>query len=192
MRARLAEEEATNAHLEKLSRHLAKALNRAEQANRAKSRFLAGMSHELRTPLNGILGYAHLLNMEGGLNSTQAARVDAMLSAGKHLLEMITCVLDLSQIEAEHIELRPVQLDVEAVAAACLDLVRPMAEAKNLALRVVMAPGAPKELVADPTRLRQILLNLMGQRDEVLQPRSGRGTGGNRAGWFGSADRGCG
>ncbi len=162
MRARLAAEEATNAHLEQLSRHLAKALNRAEQANRAKSRFLAGMSHELRTPLNGILGYAHLLNMEGGLNATQAARVDAMLNAGKHLLEMITCVLDLSEIEAEHVELRAVRLDVEAVAAACLDLVRPMAEAKNLTLRVAMAPGTPAELVADPMRLRQILLNLLG------------------------------
>jgi signal transduction histidine kinase/CheY-like chemotaxis protein len=154
--------EATNVSLERLSRHLVQARDRAEQANRAKSRFLAGISHELRTPLNGILGYAHLLHIEGGLSPAQATRVDAMLKAGKHLLEMITCVLDLSEIEAEHVSLRPAKLDVRAITVACLDLVRPMAEAKGLALSVTMAPGTSPELIADPTRLRQILLNLLG------------------------------
>ena len=154
--------EATNARLELLSRHLTRARDRAEQANRAKSRFLAGMSHELRTPLNGILGYAHLLQIEGGLTRAQGARVEAMLEAGKHLLEMITCVLDLSEIEAEHVELHPIELDMRAIVAACLDLVRPMTAAKGLALSFAMAPGVAPDLVADPTRLRQILLNLLG------------------------------
>jgi PAS domain S-box-containing protein len=154
--------EAANARLEILSQDLSEARNRAERATRAKSRFLAGMSHELRTPLNGILGYAHLLQIEGGLNPAQGARVDAMLGAGKHLLEMITCVLDLSEIEAEHVELRPVELDMRVIMAACLDLVRPMTEAKGLALQFAMAPGVAPELLADPTRLRQILLNLLG------------------------------
>ena len=154
--------EATNADLERLSRHLTKARDKADRASWAKSRFLAGMSHELRTPLNGILGYAQLLRLDGGLNPTQSARVDAMLMAGNHLLQMITCVLDLSEIEVEHFELRPVGFDVRAVAEACLDLVRPAAEAKGLTLSIVVAPGTRRELVADPMRVRQVLLNLLG------------------------------
>jgi PAS domain S-box-containing protein len=154
--------EAANVDLSSLSRLLAQARDQADQASQAKSRFLAGMSHELRTPLNAVLGYAQLLHMEGGLNAKQGARVDAMLGAGKHLLQIITCVLDLSEIEAEHVELQAVEFDVQSVAEASLDLIRPTAEAKGLALGFVMVPGTRRELIADPTRLRQVLLNLLG------------------------------
>ncbi len=151
-----------NADLKQLSTDLATARDEANRANRAKSRFLAGMTHELRTPLNGILGYAHLLHRGGNLNAAQDLQVNIMLQAGKHLLELITCVLDLSEIENEHAELQAVAFDLQAVAAACLDLVRPTAEANGLALGMTLAAGTPSELVADPTRLRQILVNLLG------------------------------
>jgi protein-histidine pros-kinase len=145
---------------EKESAQLARA--QAEEANRAKSRFLAGMSHELRTPLNGILGYARLLRLEGSLDVTQATRVDAMLAAGTHLLQMINCVLDLSEIEVGHIELQTAEVELRDAASTCLEFVRPAAEAKKLVLELLMQPDVPHLIAIDPTRLRQILLNLLG------------------------------
>jgi PAS domain S-box-containing protein len=153
--------EATNASLERLSRDLDRARDRAEQATLAKSRFLAGMSHELRTPLNGILGYAQLLHMDGGLNPTQNSRVNAMLQAGRHLLEMSTYVLDLSEIEDDMVTMRYLDVDVAALAEAALDLIRPSGLAKHLQLSLVVDEDTPTILYTDPTRLRQILLNLL-------------------------------
>lgn len=154
--------EAANAQLEHLARHLGRARELADQANKAKSRFLAGMSHELRTPLNGILGYAQLLRMEGRLDGKQRARVDAMLGAGQHLLEMINRVLDLSEIEAESFEVQASEIDLRHVAKMCLGLVRPAAQAKRLELKLATAPDMPRRVLADPARLRQLLLNLLG------------------------------
>ena len=154
--------ERSNSELERLAQHLTRARDEAERANRAKSRFLAGMSHELRTPLNGILGYAQLLHLEGGLSAMQKARVEAMLDAGRHLLEMINQVLDLSEVETERAELRTSEVDLHQVAHACLDLVRPVAERKALSLSMAAAPGTPRLLTTDPTRLRQVLVNLLG------------------------------
>lgn len=160
--ARGRELEAANADLERLTRHLGKARDQAERANQAKSRFLAGMSHELRTPLNGILGYAQLLYMEGSLDSKQRMRVDRMLEAGQHLLQMINRVLDLSEIEAGSFELNAASVDLPQLAEACLDIVRPAADAKGLALRLRTAPDASQQVLADAPRLRQVLLNLLG------------------------------
>jgi len=141
---------------------LAVARDVAERASRAKTRFLASMSHELRTPLHGVLGYAELLRLDGGLTATQAARVDAMAVAGTHLLEMINRVLDFSEIESERLELHNSRVDIAELARACLAIVRPAAEAKPLALLLSMAPNVPPTIVVDPTRLRQILINLLG------------------------------
>lgn len=134
----------------------------AERASDAKTRFLTTMSHELRTPLNSVLGYAHLLRIEGELNSMQSSRVDAMLGACTHLLLMINRVLDLSQIEAGHLQLHPVACDVRSLTRECLDFIRPAAAGKHLALSCSIAPGTPDQINADPTRLRQVLLNLLG------------------------------
>jgi signal transduction histidine kinase len=154
--------EQSNADLNILAAELVQARDAAQQANRAKSRFLSGMSHELRTPLNGILGNARLLRLEGGLQPAQLARVDSMLSAGSHLLEMIHCVLDLSEIETERVVLRTETVDLRAVVSACLDIVRHLAAEKGLALTLSVAADVPLLAAADPVRLRQILLNLLG------------------------------
>jgi signal transduction histidine kinase/DNA-binding NarL/FixJ family response regulator/HPt (histidine-containing phosphotransfer) domain-containing protein len=151
-----------NAKLEVSARDLTQALESAEHASRAKSRFLAGMSHELRTPLNGLLGYARLLRLDGKLNDVQESRVEAMLAAGAHLLDMIHRVLDLSEIESDRFEVKSTRVDVRATAMACLDIVRPTAVIKGLALTVQVAPGTPAEIITDATRLRQVLLNLLG------------------------------
>lgn len=154
--------EATSERLDRLARHLAQARDRAELANQAKSRFLTNMSHELRTPLNGILGYAQLLRMEGGLRPSQANHLESILSAGRHLLEMITSVLDIGQIEADKITLQPADVGLPDMIETCLDLVRPVAEGKQLSLRFAAQPDGPARLAADPMRLRQVMLNLIG------------------------------
>ena len=148
--------------LERLVRHLDRARTRADQASQAKSRFLASMSHELRTPLNGILGYAQILKLEGGLASQQERRVEAMLEAGQHLLDMINRVLDLSEIEAGRIDLHLTAFDPCELAKACLDQVRPIAEARAITLHLVTAPDITRLIATDATRLRQVLLNLLG------------------------------
>ena len=156
------ETEDRNVKLQTLTRHLATARDRAERADRVKSRFLANMSHELRTPLNGIIGYAQLLEGEGGLTASQSRRVRAMLSAGEQLLDMINRILDHSEVEEVRVELQTEPIDLSALARECLDLVRPAADAKGIALRTVVHPSAPPHVTGDPIRLRQVVLGLLG------------------------------
>ncbi|MCW6511930.1 ATP-binding protein [Lichenifustis flavocetrariae] len=146
----------------RLSRELVQTREQAEASSQAKSRFLSSMSHELRTPLHGILGYAQLLHLEGDLNSVQDARIDAMLAAGKHLLQMINKVLDLSQIAGADTTLAQKDFDLHILASNCLDVVKPACMAKGLKISLSIAPEVPRRMIADPTRLQQILLNLLG------------------------------
>jgi PAS domain S-box-containing protein len=130
----------------------------AEAANRAKSEFLSRMSHELRTPLNSILGFAQLLELDA-LDESQVEAVAQILKGGRHLLELINEVLDISRIEAGSmtLSLEPVALDL--IIRECLDLVRPQAQARGIDL--INADGRHRHVHADRQRLRQVLLNLL-------------------------------
>ena len=163
----------TNASVVLLAQHLEVARDEAEEASQAKSRFLAGITHELRTPLHGILGYAELLSLEGDLNTTQTERLEAMMAAGQHLLGTINAVLDMSQIEADQIELQPVEIELPGLVRACLDVVRPAAEAKGLAL--LLAPTAPLRLFADPDAAAAGADQSAWQCGQVHAGRLGRG-----------------
>lgn len=160
---------ASNERLERLSRHLARARDRAELANRAKSRFLTGMTHELRTPLNGILGYAQLLLLEGELSESQAGQVEAMMKSGRHLLELINSVLDLAQIEADKVDLQPEPIDVAELAQSCLEVCRPGALSKGLDMALELPATPLPAAQGDRIRLRQVLINLLGNAVKFTQ-----------------------
>ena len=133
-----------------------------EAASRAKSEFLANMSHELRTPLNSIIGFSEILQDEtfGELNERQSRYVGNVLSSGRHLLELINDVLDLSRIEAGRIELYLSQFEVRELLEEAHDIIRPMADMKDISVSTEEAKGLPS-LTADRGRLRQIMLNLL-------------------------------
>jgi len=134
----------------------------AEAANRAKSEFLASMSHELRTPLNGVLGYAQLLARSGGLNPRQARGLEVIQQSGQHLLALINDILDLARIEAGRTELNIEPVNLSDTLQTVVNLMQVKAGEKRLAFVFDAAPGLPEAVLADERRLRQVLLNLLG------------------------------
>jgi two-component system, sensor histidine kinase len=137
------------------------ARDQADSANRAKSQFLANMSHEVRTPLNGVLGTTELL-IESGLTPSQRRLADLARSSGESLLAIVDDILDFSRIEAGRLELEQVNFELRETVESVIELLSERARAKNLALRAVVAPEAPVVVRGDPGRLRQILINLVG------------------------------
>jgi PAS domain S-box-containing protein len=141
---------------------LRQAKESAEAATRAKSEFLANMSHELRTPLNGVLGYAQLLQRGKTLSPDQRESLDAISKCGSHLLDLINDVLDLSKIEAGHMELEPVPTDLHQLTVDLTHVIAEPARRKGLRFSVEISPDIPGRVVVDGRHLRQVLLNLLG------------------------------
>ena len=144
----------------------------AETANQAKSVFLSRMSHELRTPLNAMLGFAQLIDLDQGATLAERHRVwvGQIQQAGWHLLEMINDVLDLSRIESGSLRLAPEPLALEPLITASLALVEPQARAQGVMLTRTRAAHPPVRVLADATRMKQILTNLLSNAVKYNRP----------------------
>jgi len=143
----------------------------AEAANHAKSSFLASMSHELRTPMNAIIGFTGLVLRRSGeaLPLKQRENLDKVLVSAKHLLELINDVLDLSKIEAGRLDLHMTDVAVGSVATDCVEIVEVIAESRSIVMSVEIDPSLPL-VVADAAKVREILLNLVGNALKFTAP----------------------
>lgn len=144
----------------RIEKELREAKAEADRANHAKSDFLSRMSHELRTPLNSILGFGQLLDRQAP-TETQRPRIRYILSAGRHLLNLINEVLDISRIEAGTLQLSVEPVCLEEAIGEALDLMRPLAAERSITLTADSALEATTYVLADRQRLKQVLLNLL-------------------------------
>ncbi|WP_411286460.1 PAS domain S-box protein [Phenylobacterium sp.] len=145
----------------KVEAELKQAKAAAESASRTKSDFLASMSHEIRTPMNAIMGIADLL-AKTPLSPEQDKYVQIFRRSGDNLLNLINDILDLSKVEASQLDLERTGFSLSDHLEKVIEMVAPRANEKGLALAFEIAPGVSNDLVGDPTRLRQVLLNLLG------------------------------
>ncbi len=161
--------ETTAIELQQVQLEIERARQIADAANQAKSEFLANMSHELRTPLNGILGYAQILS-RADLPAKEQHGIDIIRQCGSHLLSLIDDVLDLSKIEARKLDLDPQPIHLRSFLQGVAEICRIRAEQKEIDFICQFDPLLPTGVVTDQKRLRQVLINLLGNAVKFTDP----------------------
>ncbi len=152
----------TNAQLESAVVTANEMTQLAEASSKSKSTFLANMSHEIRTPLNAIIGFSQLMNREKSLTDSQRKYVTSINSAGEHLLKLINDILELSKLGAGRMEINPTNFDLHAVFNEVQMMFKELSLSKRLQLVVELSGDLPHDVIADSHKLRQILINLIG------------------------------
>jgi len=137
-------------------------IRRLRRHSGAMAEFLASMCHDIRTPMNGVLGFADLLRQQGRLTAAQRASVDHIAESGQTMVRLLNDILDFSKAEAGRLELEHGEVALYDEIAYCTAMFQPHAAEKGLALRCSVDPEVPLGVVGDPLRLRQVLLNLVG------------------------------
>lgn len=157
------------AQTQRQSAALQQAALAADAANRAKSEFLASMSHELRTPLNAILGFTQIMTRDASLTPEQRENLTIVNRAGEHLLALIDDILEMSKIEAGRTTLNPISFDLSQLLETLQRMLQLKARAKGLQLIFDIAPGLPQYVHTDEGKLRQVLINILGNAIKFTQ-----------------------
>ncbi len=151
-----------------VEKELQQAMKTAEAASRFKTEFLANMSHEIRTPMNGIIGMTELL-LGTPLSGVQRKYSDTIRRSGRSLLKIIGDILDYSKVEAGQLDIEPIPFDLQVACEDVIELLSPRSEEKGLGLTLRYAPNAPRRVVGDAGRIRQVLTNLVGNAIKFTQ-----------------------